>query len=76
MANYNGILGYAMQMIKNNPNLSQNPNSQAMIQAIESGDEKAGIEMANNILQSYGLTKEQGLTMAFQRLNFPRFGGR
>lgn len=76
MANYNGILGFAMQMIKNNPNLAQNPNAQAMIQTIQSGDEQAGIQMANNILNSYGLTKEQGLNIAFQKLNFPKFGGR
>lgn len=76
MSNYRGILGYAMQMIKNNPNIAQNPNSQNMIQAIESGDEKAGIELANNILKTYGVTKEQALSMAFQKLNFPNFGRR
>lgn len=76
MANYNGILGYAMQMIKNNPNVAQNPNAQAMIQAIESGDEQAGTQLANNILQTYGLTKEQGLNIALQKLKFPNFGGR
>lgn len=76
MNNYNGIRGFAMNLIKNNPNLRNNPQAQSMIQAIESGDEQAGIQLANNILNTYGLTKEQGLSMAFQKINFPQFGGR
>lgn len=76
MAIPQGILGYAMQMIRNNPQIAQNPNSQAMIQAIENGDEVAGTQLANNILNTYGLSKEQGISMALQRLKFPQFGGR
>lgn len=76
MANYNGILGYAMQMIQNNPNISNNPQAQEMIRAIQSGDEQAGSQLADNILKSYGMTREQGLNVAMQKLRFPNFGGR
>ena len=73
MPGYNGILGYAMKMIQNNPNIANNPQAQPMIDAIQRGDEQAGVELANNILQTYGLSKEQGLSIAMQKLRFPKF---
>lgn len=71
MNNGNGILGYARQMIANNPNLRNNPQFATMIEAIERGDASQGQALANEILQKNGVTKEQALSMAFQKIKFP-----
>lgn len=54
----------ANQIAKNNPNIQQVPWAQAGINAILNNDTKAGEELANNILNSMGMTKEQALDMA------------
>lgn len=60
---------FAMNMIKRNPAVANNPTAQEAIRAIETGDAKAGEEIANNILNSYGLTKEQAMNDISQRMN-------
>lgn len=54
----------AAQMIRNNPNIQQSPFAQAGINAILNNDAKAGEQLANNILQSVGMTKEQAIELA------------
>lgn len=36
----------AMKILKENPNIANNPNAQSMINVIQSGDEKKGQEIA------------------------------
>lgn len=55
---------FALDMLQRNPQIGQNPNSQAMIQALQSGNNAQGEQLANNILQSYGMSKEDGIKMA------------
>lgn len=38
----------AMKILKENPNIANNPNAQSMINVIQSGDEKKGQEIAEN----------------------------
>ena len=45
----------AMKILKENPNIANNPNAQSMINVIQSGDEKRGQEIAENICKSMGL---------------------
>lgn len=66
-----GILGYGRSMIQNNPQVRNNPQFAQMVDAIERGDAQLGQQLANQILQQSGLTKEQAIGMAFQKLNFP-----
>lgn len=73
MNNGQGILGYGRSMIQNNPNLRNNPEFAEMIDAIERGDATKGQELAQKILQTNGITKEQGLSMAFRKFPFPKF---
>lgn len=49
------------QVIQNNAtdSLANTPWRQAAIDAIQSGDQKKGEELANNILQSYGFSSPQ-----------------
>jgi hypothetical protein len=37
----------AMKILKENPNIANNPNAQNMINVIQSGDEKKGQEIAD-----------------------------
>lgn len=54
----------AAQMIRNNPNIQQSPFAQAGMNAILNNDAKAGEQLANNILKSVGMTKEQAMELA------------
>lgn len=57
-------------MIQNNPNVLNNPMAKNFIGILQSGDAKRGEEMANNILSSYGITKEQAVNQARQFFHF------
>lgn len=61
----------AMNLINQNPNVAANPQAQELMQIIKSGDSARGEQMANNILSSYGITKEQGLSDAKKFFGLP-----
>lgn len=54
----------AMKILKENPNIANNPNAQSMINVIQSGDEKKGQEIAENICKSMGVSKEDAIRQA------------
>lgn len=60
-----------INMIRANPAIADNPQMQAYIDVLESGDSKRGEELANNLLETYGMTKEDALSQAkaFFRIN-------
>lgn len=60
----NALQQFALMQAQNNPNISNSPLGQEIMNVIRSGDSKAGETLANNILQSYGLTREQGMECA------------
>ena len=64
------ITDMATQMIRNNPQVNQSPFAQAGINAILNNDSKTGEQLANNILSSTGMTKEQALEIAKERFRF------
>lgn len=53
-----------LNMIKANPAIADNPQMQAYIEVLESGDSEKGEELANNLLETYGMTKEDALKEA------------
>lgn len=61
----------AMNLINQNPNVAANPQAKELIDIINSGDSARGEQMANNILNSYGISKEQGLTDAKKFFGLP-----
>lgn len=61
------ITDLAAQMIRNNPNIQQTPLAQAGMNAILNNDAETGMKLANNILNSMGMTKEQALQIARER---------
>lgn len=64
--NFQNIAQLAMQMIQNNPQIANSPQAQQYLKVIQSGDSVAGQQLAQNILQTYGLTKEQGIMQAMR----------
>ena len=61
---------FLMSQIKQNPNITNNPQAQSYIQIIQSGDQKKGEEIAQNLLKSYGMTKEQGMAQVKRFFHF------
>lgn len=53
-----------ISMIKANPAIADNPQAQSYLDVLESGDAKRGEEVANNLLKTYGMTKEEALKKA------------
>lgn len=53
-----------INMIKANPAIADNPQAQSYLDVLESGDAQKGEEIANNLLQTYGMTKEEALSKA------------
>lgn len=66
----NNIQEFALNLIKNNPNISNNPNAQEFINVIQSGDAVRGQQLANNLCKTYGITPDQALYQAKQFFNF------
>lgn len=58
-----------MNMMQNNPNFQNNPVAKNYVNVLLSGDSKRGEEIANNLLKSYGVTKEQALDAAKKMFN-------
>lgn len=63
-----------MQFIQNamrqNPNIANNPQAQNYLNILQSGDSQKGQQIAENLLKTYGLTKEQGLNQVRQFFHF------
>ena len=59
------------QMILNilrNSKAGNSPMGQQLMQILQSGDNSAGEAMANNILQSYGLSRDEAIKQATEGL--------
>lgn len=66
----NNMVQWAMQMIQAN-GIQGTGETQEMINAIQNNDEKAGVALANKILQQAGVSREQGLQQARQYFHIP-----
>lgn len=58
------------KLLANNPQVTNNPRYQEMLKAVQNNDSKKGEEIANNLCESYGMTKEQALAQAKQFFGF------
>lgn len=56
-------------LLKNNPNIQNNPMAQSMLQVIESGNSAQGEQIADNLCRNYGVTREQAVQQAQSWLN-------
>lgn len=66
----NPMINFAMNMIRNNPQIANNPMAQNMLNVIQSGDNRAGEQLANNLCQTYGISREDALKQAQQFFGF------
>lgn len=60
----NPILNLAMAMISNNPQIANNPQAKSMIEVIQSGDAERGRQIAENLCNTYGVSKEDAVKQA------------
>lgn len=58
------IMQFAMNNLQNNPQIQSSEMGQNFMNILQTGNAKAGEEMANNILHSYGLSKEEAIRQA------------
>lgn len=61
----------AMVLLQRNPAVANNPRAQELIRVIQSGDEKRGAEIASNLCETYGTTKEEALQQAIKYFGLP-----
>lgn len=64
----NPLQQMALNLIQNNKNIQASPIGQQFTQILQSGNAQAGEALANNILQSYGLSKEEAIKQATEGL--------
>ena len=60
----NPILNLAMTMISNNPQIANSPQAKSMIEVIQSGDAERGRQIAENLCNTYGISKEDAVKQA------------
>ena len=53
---------FLQNAMRQNPNITNNPQAQNYLNILANGDQKRGEEIATNLLKTYGMTKEQGLS--------------
>lgn len=51
----------AMNILSQNPNIANNPNAQEFIKVIQNGDSARGQQIADNLCQSFGMTRDEAL---------------
>lgn len=57
---------FASRMVRKNSRIANSPEGQEFLRLLESGDDEAGIAMANKVLTGNGLTRNQGLQKAME----------
>lgn len=60
----------AVSLLKTRPEIAGNPRAREMLEIIQNGDAERGERVANNLLENYGVTKEQALEEARKILRF------
>lgn len=68
------FMNFALNMIRNNPNLSSNPRAQRIISAIQNQDMNAAQEIANEICKENNWSVNQAQQMTQQGMQ--QFPGR
>ena len=61
---------YIQNAVRQNPGIMNNPQAQNFIGILQSGDSKRGEEVANNLLSTYGMTKEQAMNQVRNFFHF------
>lgn len=59
-----GIRDFALQLIQNSPQIANNPQAKEMIDVIRNNDSVKGQQIAQNLCNTYGVTKEEATNKA------------
>lgn len=59
-----GIREFALQMLNNSPQLKNNPQAQEMMRVIQENDSVKGQQIAENLCNTYGMSKEEATNQA------------
>lgn len=66
------IMDFARNLIQNNQNNMTNaPWAAQAIQAIMTGNAQLGQQIADNLCRTYGITREEAIRQAREKMNFP-----
>lgn len=60
-----------MNLMMKNPSIANNPNAKAMLDIINSGDAVRGEQLANNLLETYSVSKDDALKQAKNFFGLP-----
>lgn len=55
---------FALNLLSQNPNVRANPQMQEMLSVIQSGDSVRGQQIAENLCNTYGVSKENAIANA------------
>lgn len=67
----NPIMNFAMAMINKNPAIQNNPQAQELINVIQNNDAARGEQIATNLCNTYGVTKDQAIIQAKKYFGLP-----
>lgn len=62
---------FALSLIGRNPQITNNPNAQQLLQVVQENDSVKGAQIAQNICDSYGITREQAIQEAKRLFGLP-----
>lgn len=63
------IKAFALNLLGRNPQVANNPQAQAYLDVIRSGDAAKGEEIAKNLCATYGVTTDQAVNQAKRFFN-------
>lgn len=69
MNNNNPLFNMAMNMLGSNPAIKNSPQGRELMDILQSNDSARGQKMAENLLKTYGISKEEALNQAKQFFN-------
>lgn len=61
----------AMNLLMQNPAIANNPRAQDFVGVIQNGDAQRGQQIADNLCQSYGVTREEAIRKAKNFFGIP-----
>lgn len=71
MPNNMNMRDMALNLLAQNPNIANNPNAQEFIKVIQNGDSVKGAQIAQNLCETYGISKEDAIKNAKSFFNLP-----
>ena len=61
----------AMNLIMQNPQVANNPQAQEYLQIIQNGDAEKGQQIADNLCQSFGVSRDDAISQAKRFFGLP-----